>query len=652
MFDWIPNPLDLLGGSDRASVPQGPDRYAASQTGNTAEPASIRDRYQARAYRQVGAEDAADFNAMDPRQRNTRLTGAYADMYMSDTDTMKWAGMAAYASDLVGVGIAGTEVAGNIPLLPEGMDTAGIDNAELNRLLAVGNAGVYDDLMWQHMAMQEGGIDMMRASAEAGEIPPEQLAGWETIAQGRAALDAARASGSEEAIAAANNQVWAGNNQLLQYEQQVFLQNLVYDDSPAARELFSRITPGMISPLPGGTSFINHNDANGGPTGSTADIGDRDQRWDWIENSMAPEYRNREENQHGSMLRDMRRFSANADTGLPGMPINTEDPLDFEMPQMPDVPYLPMIQREAGELWDGAVDWFGNTRVGGDLMAAGGRVGSDLSAAGNRVYNDISGVVSPMIDAAGNAISPYVDQGMDIAGRAWDATSSAASGAWNTVSNAAAPYVNSGVDMAGRAWDTTASAASGAWNTVSDAASPYVDRAAQTAGGMWDWASQQAGNAWNTVSDAAAPVVNAGVETAGRAWDATTETANNAWNVAAPVVNSGVDAVGRGVNRVATAAAPYVDAGVNAAGRAWDATTSAASNAVDQVSTAAAPYVNAGVETAGRAWNATASAANTAYTAAAPVVGRAYSATTNAVSTGYNAAANGVSSAYNWLTDW
>ena len=341
------NPFDHTGGSDRASIPQGPDRFEQSQHPTGPEPVSIKDRYQSRAYQQVGAKNQSEFDHMDPLQRNTRLTGAYADMYMANEETNKWAGMASYASDLVGVGIGGTTVAGAIPGIPKGMDMAGIDNKKLHDLLAKGNAGVYDDLMWQHMAMQEGGIGQMREAAKHGEIPPEQMAGWEKIAAGNTALQDAKKSGDKEAIAAANDKIWGGNNTLLQFEQQKFLQNLVYDESPEARALFKQISPGMISPVPGGTSFINSRDKNG-QTG-TPDVADADQRWDWINKTMAPEYRNREENQHGAMEKDMRRFSANADTGIPGMPINTEDPLDSPMPSMPDIPYLPKILRTAKE---------------------------------------------------------------------------------------------------------------------------------------------------------------------------------------------------------------------------------------------------------------------------------------------------------------
>jgi hypothetical protein len=395
MFDWVPNPMDWLGGDDRASVPQGPDRWKQSQQVTGPEPSSLKEKYKQRAYQQVGAKDGADFDAM---------------------------------SDLVGVGIAGTQAADALPTgipgmsMGDGMTVAGVDNKKLNELLAKGNAGVYDDLMWQHMAMQEGGIDAMRKAAKAGEIPAEQMAGWEKIAAGKSAMDEAKASGDEKAISAANEQVWAGNNALLQYEQQVFLQKLVYDESPEARALFDKISPGMISPVPGGTSFINHNDANGGPIGSDADIGDKDQRWDWINKTMAPEYRDREENNHGQMLKDMRKFSANADTGLPGLPVNTEDPLDSPMPSLPDIPYLPAIGRgiangaeavwdfgkeayndplgTGGKVLDGALDMGGRAldTIGDGLNTAGNWAGDRLDDAGSALSSAGASIVSFLSD--------------------------------------------------------------------------------------------------------------------------------------------------------------------------------------------------------------------------------------------------------------
>src|SRR5262245_27286231 len=55
---------------------------------------SVRDRYQSASYATLGMTEA-EFNSMDPIERNTRINAAYAQMYMDNQDTMKWAGMAA-----------------------------------------------------------------------------------------------------------------------------------------------------------------------------------------------------------------------------------------------------------------------------------------------------------------------------------------------------------------------------------------------------------------------------------------------------------------------------------------------------------------------------------------------------------------------------
>lgn len=318
------------------------------------EATSIRERFRQQAFAQIGVSSAEEFEQMDPRQRNTLITGAYADMYMSDPDSMKWAGMASYASDLVGVGIAGTQAA-NAPLpigpglvpnpmqgpsIGDGINGA-VDTELLQQRLAEGNAGIYDDLMWQHMAMQSGGIDMIREAAEAGEIPAEQLEGWERIAEGRRRLDAARESGNEAAISAAQEEIWQGNGSLLHYEQNTFAAENVYEADPETRELFRTISPAMVSPIPGGESFANFRDRTGAE--GDIDIGDREQRVAWSTGAMLSEYRERETGNNDAMMRDMRRFSANADTGLPGLPVNTEDPADFQLPEVPDLPYVPRI---------------------------------------------------------------------------------------------------------------------------------------------------------------------------------------------------------------------------------------------------------------------------------------------------------------------
>ncbi len=332
------------------------------EQGPTSQPASlacgegsVRDRYRAQAFARIGVSSEEEFNAMDPRIRNTLITGQYANMYLSDPDSMKWAGMASYASDLVGVGIAGTQLT-NAPLpigpglmpsppmgpsIGDGINGA-VDTELLGTRLAEGNAGIYNDLMWQHLALQQGGIEALREAHECGELPDTQLEGWEQIAQGQAALQEARANGDEAAAEAAQELIWAGNGALLHHEQSIFAQENVYDRDPATREVFDTISPALVSPIPGGESFANFNDRT--RPGEDIDIGEGSQRVAWSRQMLA-DYRAREEGNPDAMRRDMRRFAGNADTGLPGLPVNTSDPTDFQMPTMPDIPYAPRLGR-------------------------------------------------------------------------------------------------------------------------------------------------------------------------------------------------------------------------------------------------------------------------------------------------------------------
>ena len=303
------------------------------QAGPDAEPQSIKDRYSSQAYAQLGLTKD-QFESMDPVKRNTLITGAYAGMYENNQDTMKWAGMASFASDTVGLGMMGAPIMGQIP--------GGPDGDKVKELLAGGNAQLFQDIYWQHMAFEHGGMKELQEAAKAGDVDPVQLKAWQEIAEGKKALDEAKKGGDAAAIKAAQDQVWQGNGDLLAYEQQTFLQKLVYDSSPEAREAFQKMTNltgmipgvGMPSPIPGGDSFQEYRDDKG-RTGA-ADVGDKDQRWDWISNSMLPSFRNLEENKHGEMMGYMDRFQANSSTGIPGIPQAPRLPF-------PDIPSFPSI---------------------------------------------------------------------------------------------------------------------------------------------------------------------------------------------------------------------------------------------------------------------------------------------------------------------
>jgi hypothetical protein len=208
--------------------------------------------------------------------RNRAITQAYAELYFLDPQLYKWAGMAAFASDLVGDGIRQAEAARQHggPPIPGVND---FSFTRLSQLLQLGNALVFTDIYWQHLAYHHGGIDAVRRAHDDGKLPSNVYEGWLQI-------DAGRRQGNADLI-------WDGNERLLDYEQRVTLQEGVYDQG---RKIFQRLSSGpirllqpMTSPIPGhDVTFQQH--VPGG------DLGDFDSRWAGISESMLPAWRERE----------------------------------------------------------------------------------------------------------------------------------------------------------------------------------------------------------------------------------------------------------------------------------------------------------------------------------------------------------------------
>ncbi len=155
-------------------------------------------KYQAEAFKNLGVDEHT-FATMDPIQRNALINAAYAKMYKSDPDTFKWAGMAAMASNKAGTGMMETQMLSAGAVDPDGKALEGAvgapDGDKVRALLAAGNAGIFNDMYWQHLAFQNGGMDEMQKAFKEGSITQEQLDGWQKIAAGKEALDKAKASG-------------------------------------------------------------------------------------------------------------------------------------------------------------------------------------------------------------------------------------------------------------------------------------------------------------------------------------------------------------------------------------------------------------------------------------------------------------------------
>lgn len=235
--------------------------------------------FSAEEYRRLAEEYLLSFLPGDARHdiyaRNEAVTRAYAEMYLQDPSTYKWAGMAAFASELVGDGIRQAE-AGRSAWIPPIPGVTDFSFTNLSRSLQEGNRLVFQDIYWQHVAYEHGGIDAIDQAFDDGEIERLEWRAWQDIDRGRR-------SGDED-------RVWDGNETLLRVEQERTLQP-VYDDNERA---FQRLSSGPIawvqpleSPIPGDdVNFQDHV-----PGGSIADF---DDRWTWISEQMLPAWRSSE----------------------------------------------------------------------------------------------------------------------------------------------------------------------------------------------------------------------------------------------------------------------------------------------------------------------------------------------------------------------
>src|SRR5262249_48139615 len=154
--------------------------------------------------------------------RNRFITAAYARMYLKNPASYPWLGIAAMASNDVGIGmstmrgVVSTEIAGMrydevFRLLNDLMRSRVYDAAVL---LGKGNAAVYNDIFWQFLAFHSGGIEQMKwlHAQDPEGFSKEQLNVWIQIDKGE--------PGSID----------QGNFQLFYHEQHDILQPLVFDN--------------------------------------------------------------------------------------------------------------------------------------------------------------------------------------------------------------------------------------------------------------------------------------------------------------------------------------------------------------------------------------------------------------------------------------
>jgi hypothetical protein len=115
--------------------------------------------------------------------RNRQITTLYANMYNSNQQAFQWAGMAAFASNAAGAGMA---TAANASAFTSGGASLvfGVDTTILLDYLGQGNITIFMDMYPQVLAYKAGGLDNIQTMLDDGIITNDQFLGWQSIASG------------------------------------------------------------------------------------------------------------------------------------------------------------------------------------------------------------------------------------------------------------------------------------------------------------------------------------------------------------------------------------------------------------------------------------------------------------------------------------
>ena len=255
----------------------------------------------------AGWKAVADGLLSDPCcafHRNVEISSRYAWIYKLQPACFKWAAMAAIASHHI-----------RIALYPLRLDTDGTGYVDIphslvrqkllltedvNTIRATNNA-IFNDIFWVHLAYvtAEDGIERLRALLQTERHYAPVLAGFETIDQGRRALDDAMASA--EARQTAVDLIWEGNIELLEHEQRALVQPNFDRLSCASARLVSIGSAssfearGVRQEVACFTSFYLYSLTRGIPQALRAQTWPRitrfDDRWRWLVTSVVPQFR-------------------------------------------------------------------------------------------------------------------------------------------------------------------------------------------------------------------------------------------------------------------------------------------------------------------------------------------------------------------------
>lgn len=240
-----------------------------------------KDKWVQQAIEKIAEADQIRPMTKASRVRNKLINRAYAEMYLSDPIAFKWAGLAAFASRSAGSKLGllrdgsclGAPALVAHPLIAVALWFSSASCDYIYDRVSQGNQAIYEDIYWQHLAYQNGGINELTRICKQGDLPEELLAAWEQIDLGKKTNNL--------------DLIWQGNTALLAYEQREVIQPILYEGA-VNKPLWKLISLAdkflgflITSPVPEEEQlFRDHLPAG--------DLGDFEDRWQWCTERIFP----------------------------------------------------------------------------------------------------------------------------------------------------------------------------------------------------------------------------------------------------------------------------------------------------------------------------------------------------------------------------
>lgn len=215
--------------------------------------------------------------------RNKAISSIYANLYLQNPDVFKWAGMAAFASNHIGIGLLPYHIKGfELLNLSESCKHKGLVN-DFNLLRHINNR-IFDDIAWTHQAYLDGGILLLEDILSDDPHYHTMLIAWKNL---DAAVNNSKSNSAN---------VWAANAELLRHEQEMVVQPMFDRFGALFKRVLTLCASLDFNPNHFGTNFKYHSSflwytyrRQFGLLKESSflpDLTQFNQRWTWLENKV------------------------------------------------------------------------------------------------------------------------------------------------------------------------------------------------------------------------------------------------------------------------------------------------------------------------------------------------------------------------------